>query len=252
MNGQELLIKMLLTEISDTLKRQLGEMEFFSPIINPTSSSSQTISENPKMEHAEITNLGCESQFAKMDQKLHVTRGSTSVQTLSRKNVVATKAYLVDSTCVEMDEKDKRSKWKWARHSNEVKTVRKMKEDFLLTVKNSKQIALVKKEELKQKKNKKSLIVLEKCKLHRGPVTPNNINIFVDLSESGLLLEVTYLRHTVAPDIHQHRRVKLDDGRYKFEKFSNEELRTAIRNAVKPESDLSRDVCHLLKSVFML
>ena len=165
------------------------------------------------MAHAEITNLGCESQFAKMDQRIHVTGGSTSVQTLSRKNIIATNAYLIDSTYVHMDEKDKRSKWKWARHSDEVKAVRKMEEDFLLTVKNSKHIALAKKEDLKQKKNQKSLVVLEKCKLYGGPMTPNNINILDTLSESELLLEVAYLRHTVAPDIHQRRRVKLDDGK---------------------------------------
>ena len=64
------------------------------------------------MAHAEITNLGCESQFAKMDQRINVTGGSTSVQTLSRKNVVATNAYLVDSTYVQMGAKEKRPKWK--------------------------------------------------------------------------------------------------------------------------------------------
>ena len=55
-------------------------------------------------------NLGCESQFAKFDNRLKVSGGSTSVPTLSRKDIEATNAYLVDSKYVEMGQGDKQGK----------------------------------------------------------------------------------------------------------------------------------------------
>ena len=128
--------------------------------------------------------------------------------------------------------------------------MRKLEQDFLAAVKTSRQMSLVKKEELKRKKNKKCLTLLENCKVNGDPVTLNNTDMLVNLSSQELLLEVAYLRQTVAPDIHQRRRVKLEDDRYKYEKFTVAELRTSIQNAVKPESDYSEDVNHILKSVF--
>lgn len=40
-----------------------------------------------KLEQALLTNLGCEGEMAKLDNGLRVCGGSTSVATLSRKNV---------------------------------------------------------------------------------------------------------------------------------------------------------------------
>ena len=47
-----------------------------------------------KYKFAPITNLGCESEFAKLDNRIKVTGGSTSVQTLSKKNVIANSKFL--------------------------------------------------------------------------------------------------------------------------------------------------------------
>ena len=126
------------------------------------------------MNYTPLTNSVCESQFAKLDNRIKIS-GTTSVMT-SRKNTVATNAYLLDSNLLGMPDEEKRNQWKWARHSNEVKEVRKMEADFLETIKQAKHLALKKKEQLKKKKSEKLLEILRKCKSHSGPVTPDEIN----------------------------------------------------------------------------
>ena len=203
------------------------------------------------MVYAPLTNLGCESEFAKLDNRLKVCGGTTSIQRISQKNIVTTNAYLVDSEFQSKSEDDRKGEWKWARTSEAVKTVRKMEKDFLATVKLSKVLALQKKEELKKKKCMKTMCILSKCKSHGGPVSLSDLDETLDnLDEKQLLLEVAYLRATIAPDIRQKRRVKTVDGKFKFQKFSIEELKTSIRNAVHPENELRDNVDGLLKSVF--
>ena len=45
------------------------------------------------------------------------------------------------------------------------------------------------------------------------------------------------------------RRVKGEDGKYKMEKFTKEELITGIKNAVQPETEAGHDIKKLLKQV---
>ena len=59
------------------------------------------------------------------------------------------------------------------------------------------------------------MLLLEKCKEHSGPVTMNTPDILDSLSEAQLVLEVRYLRSTLAPNIRE--RVKVDR---KFRKLS--------------------------------
>ena len=61
-----------------------------------------------KMIHAPMTNLGCESKFAKLHNRLIGCGGTTSLQTLSQKNVVTTNAYLVDSYFLDKDDDEKK------------------------------------------------------------------------------------------------------------------------------------------------
>ena len=125
-----------------------------------------------------------------------------------------------------------------------------MEADFLATVKQTKHLALEKKRTAQKKKSEKLLEIFKICKSHAGPVTPGEINILDNLSEKQLLLEISYLRLTVAPNIRQRRRVTLPSGKYTYEKLTIPELKTSIQNAVKPENDLRNDINQLLKSVF--
>ena len=60
------------------------------------------------MIHAPLTNLGGESEFAKLDNRLKVCGGSTSFQTLSQKNLVVTNAYPVGSYFMDKNGDEKR------------------------------------------------------------------------------------------------------------------------------------------------
>ena len=185
-----------------------------------------------KLKLAPLTNLGCESEFAKFDNRVKICGGSTTVTTLSRKNLVMTNGLLRDSFFTELTCGDKRKKWKWARTSDEVKLARKLEKDFIATVQAARGLAIVKKEELKRQKNSKTFKVLEDCKKHEGPVTQADIEVLDLLSESQLNMNLqrksryfcfiffnmihkcstkiseSYLRLTVAPDICQRRCIK--------------------------------------------
>lgn len=240
--GKGRLLAAVIDEIMDTLKRQLGQVRYL---------TAETIDEATatKLVNTPLSNLGCESEFAKLDNRLKVCGGTTSIQTLSQKNVVTTNAYLMDSCFDNKSAFEKRQEWKWARTSRQTEIVRKMEKDFIATVKQSKLLALQKKEMLKKKKSEKTLKILTQCKKHGGPISADDLNLLDKLDEKSLLLEISYLRLTITPDIRQRRKVKLPNGKFKFLKYSVYELKTAIRNAVKPENNLQDNVDTLLKSV---
>ena len=102
---------------------------------------------------------------------------------------------------------------------------------------------------VQKQKNLKTLKVLKDCKKHGGPVTQGDIEILDSSSESQLLREICYLRLTVAPDIRQRRRVKLDNVQIKMQKFTLGKLRISIKNVFKPVNDRVDNIDALLKSV---
>ena len=71
----------MLYEVLDTLERQLSEMEYFN-----TEEVDPEFEE--KLQNASLTNLVCESEFAKLDNRIKVSGGSASVSTFSKKNAV--------------------------------------------------------------------------------------------------------------------------------------------------------------------
>lgn len=242
--GKGKLIGRVLDEVTDTLKRQLSEMDYFEV------GDVVSMPDEVKLQYAPLTNLGCESEFAKLDNRVRVSGGMTSVSTHSKKNIVATNGLLVDSGFLNKTESEKKLKWKWGRNSKETRTLRKLEADFLETVKSAKRLSLVKKEELKRKKSQKTINLLEKCKEHGGPITPNSIQMMTKLTENQLLSEIAYLRVTIAPDIRQKRRVKNDHGQFTYEKFSIPELQQSIKTVIKPEGNVSKNIDSLLKDAF--
>ena len=73
-------------------------------------------------------------------------------------------------------------------------------------------------------------------------ITTRNIDILQNLAVNELLCEVAYLRSTIAPNIHQMRRVNGENGKYYMEKFTKEKLKTGIQNSVQPEADAGYDI----------
>ena len=92
--------------------------------------------------------------------------------------------------------------------------------------------------------------MLETCKSHGGPVTPQSLNVLDSLNTKQLVNEVAYLRATIAPDIKQKRRIRLQSGKFKMENFSDNELRVNIKNVIQPESEAVDSIKNLLKDVF--
>ena len=89
------------------------------------------------------------------------------------------------------------------------------------------------------------------CKQHEGPLTDNNLELVESLSEKQLISEIVFLRLTVAPNIRQQRRVKgSNTGKFCVEKFIAEELLTSIRNAIKREDEVDKNVDGLLLKIF--
>ena len=229
-SAHQKLLKAILQESHETLQRQLSCMSFFQSAENSNKESDYS-----KLMFAPISNLGCESEIAWLDNRLKFSGGSTSVSTISNKKVIHTNK-AITSELFPDDESERRKKWKWARSSDEVKAAKALTADFLQTVRSAKQLSLKKKAELKLKKDKKTFQLLENCKAQGGPVTPASIDIIESFSSKELLNEVAYLRSTISPNIRQQRRVKVD-GKIRIQKFTNDELKAEIRNSVKPKID---------------
>ena len=183
-------------------------MPFFYDILEHDEAQNDKLPDPNKLTYPPLTNLGCESEFAWFDNRVKISGGTESVQSISRKRVICTNALLVDSSFDNFSEKERWDSWKWVRTSEESSEVRKLETDFLATVKMSKKLVLAKKEELKRKKNLRLLQTIVICKQHRGPLTNNNLKLVESLSEKQLISEIVFLRLTVAPNIRQHRRVK--------------------------------------------
>ena len=233
-NGKDRLYSATLKETSKTLWRQLSAMPFFFDILEHDEAQNDKLPDPNKLTYAPLTNLGCESEFASFDNRVKISGGTESIQSISRKRVICTNALLVDSSFDNLSDKESLDSWKWARTSKEGSEVRKLERDFLATVKMSKKLVLAKKEELKRKKNLRLLQTIDICKERGGPLTDNNLELVESLSEKQLISEVVFLRLNVAPNIRQQRRAKNSNtGKFRVETFTAEELCSSIGNAIK-------------------
>ena len=122
-DGERKLLATVLGEVSESLRRQLSATSFFNTVPG-CSADSDSQPDLDKLRRAPLTNIGCEGEFAKLDNRLKVTGGSTSVETLSRKNIVATNKLLTNSKFDDKTAEERRTDWKWARTSEEAKSVR--------------------------------------------------------------------------------------------------------------------------------
>jgi len=141
--GQKKLYGAVLNKVIDTVERQLAEVSFF---------GGDTSTDETKLQYAPITNLGTEGEFAKLDNRIAISGGSTSVKCHRQKNIISTNRLLVDPSFQRLSEEDRMREWKWARTSDATEDAREIEANFLSTVKVTKKLALLKKEELKRKK----------------------------------------------------------------------------------------------------
>ena len=203
-----------------------------------------------KMNFCPMTNGGCESNFGDVTQTLKKVGGSTSIEKLSDMHLEKKNGLFLTDDWRMLSQKEKKEKWKEARNSARSKAIRKIGEDFLKKVEGMKDLANFEKRRKKQNKNARALKLLKSCKSHGGPVAIDQLSsdILEKLEVDQLLLEVRYLRATVAPNIREKR--MLENG--KFQTFSKAELLSQIKNALNPENDLISDVSTLLQGAYQI
>ena len=194
-----------------------------------------------KIDLAPLTNSGSESNFSQLDLECRRGSGQTKLETMSNRHMVKGNKYFESDHWKEMSPELKEKEWNYARGSPQAKIVRDMKNEFLAKVKAAEKMIISEKIKKKQRKNERSLKLLESVKSHGGPIASNDGEKLQHLEESQLLNEVRYLRQTVAPNIREKRKV---DG--KFVKYSKEELISQIQNVLKPETEVDENVDSLL------
>ena len=79
-------------EVSVCVRRQMDEVEY---LRDDTTVDTKIIEE---MMYSPLTNSGCESRQANLDRRVKFSGGSTPLQTLSNKEVVASNSYLNSSS----------------------------------------------------------------------------------------------------------------------------------------------------------
>lgn len=241
-SGLEKLEALVMEEVIDSVQRQLSEVEYLWQ-------DEHVGIDGEALKHAPLTNLECESEFAKLNKRIRISGGSTSVTTPSCRNVVSMNGLLVDFSFESKTDSERKQSWKWTRCSEEVLRVKKLEADFLAIVKVTKKLVLMKREDIKKRKTQKTMHQIDIWKQHGGPATPNSLDILEHLTKKSAIGEVSYLRLTIAPDIRQMRRVTAAEGRYRMEKFGLDELKTSNRNVLKPESCVTMDLNNFLNDV---
>ena len=228
-------------KIFDAMERQLGKMKFFTGSV-----SEDTLS---KMRLAPLTNSGCESRQAELDVRVKHSGGSAPLETLSDKQIVSVNGYLLQPI-FETDAAGK--EWLWARSSAETKACRELRQEFLARVCIAKRAKERGRELVKKRKLDRAHKLFADCLGHGGPVTLNNLEILDKLEEKDVIIEVSYLKATIAKEIKLRKRVKhpVIPGKFKMEKLPVDQLKNSIRNVLKPDAGSTETVENLLKEAF--
>ena len=90
-------------ECIEGLERQIADV----PFLTKECSSD----EDKKLMYAPISNLGCESKIGWLDNRLKISGGTTSVNTLSNKNIVATNKYLISDEFEGLTDEERKKEW---------------------------------------------------------------------------------------------------------------------------------------------
>ena len=235
MSNMEYLLSSVASNIRVAMVRQLEYVDYYTQdedeeIVDDTGVST---SATDKLKFAPLTNSGCESQFADLDNSVKKFGGTAKVGSLSNKHVVRKNKLFETEEWKKMNLQEKKSKFAWARGSPQAKRVAQMQNEWIEKVSDAKCLALIGKESKKKKKNQRSLKLLEKCKEHNGPVTQGTTSMLDRLTDAQLVTEVRYLRVTIAPNIRE--KVKVDK---KFRKLNKTELKNEILKVIKPEVNI--------------
>ena len=117
MSGEELLIVQSARSVRDGLQRQLNYMKWYSD----EGFKKMLDSAKEKLERAPLTNSGCESEFAYLNNYVRTTSGNTSLQTVSERHITRRNRLFSDDKWKSKSYEEKVDAWKWAKNSPEAK-----------------------------------------------------------------------------------------------------------------------------------
>ena len=98
-----------------------------------------------------LSNLGCESKMAKLDDRLKSSGGGISLKAISNKDKISSNQQFQHEKWRSSTTAERRAHWRWARNSPEAKLGNEMGKQYLETVKANKRVA-VESKILKKKK----------------------------------------------------------------------------------------------------
>ena len=233
------------TEVVDALKRQMSVVKFF---VENHENMDPAVLE--KMKGAALGNLGCESNFARLDNRLKTCGGAPSLSTLSMKAVVHQNGYFSSKEFKEMGVAERMELWEWAKNSKPAKSYMQLQIEWLKNVKAAKEVAV--QAAIKSKKTQALNFsrLLDDLRGHGGPLAISNIKLLDTLTESQVLLEIRFIRQTMNPNIRQQRKVKVPDGKNYMQKFSLPELVDSVRSHLMPASNVTSTVEELLADIY--
>ena len=215
-------------EVATCVRRQMDEVEF---LRDDTTGDEKILKE---MMYSPLTNSGCESRQANLDRRVKFSGGSTPLQTLSNKEVISGNRYLT-STSFPVSLADQMKEFQWARRSKEAREAMELQQNLINLAEDVNKAAFAAKEAKKKKKIARSFSLLEECKRHGGPVTPESLALLESLTQAQLLVETRYLRSTIAPAIKERRAIIDSTGKKKMPILPEVSLRENIKAAVKFE-----------------
>ena len=230
-------------EVAVCVRRQMDEVEF---LRDDTTIDGKILEE---MMYSPLTNSGCESRQANLDRRVKFSGGSTPLETLSNKEVVSGNRYLT-STSFPVSLEEQMKQFKWARRSKEAKEALELQQNLIKLAEDVNKAAFAAKEAKKKSKIARSFSLLEECKKHGGPVTPESVGLLDRLTQKQLLMETRYLRSTIAPAIKERRAIIDSSGKKKMPVLSEDSLRENIKAAVKFEIKAVDDIEALISKAY--
>ena len=230
LTGFDVLLKKCASAIHINVRNQLDYMSLFSE-------NTEIPRREARLLRAPMTNDGCESELATCGETIKKVGSTVSLNSISNRHIVTRNKLFESKKWKDLTLSERRKYMNWSRNSKEAKLVKEKGKEYLKKVKAAVNMQLDAKAVKKERKNARSLELLEKLKKKNGPVTVNDTDRLDVMCTKDLLLQIAYLRCTIAPNIREKRKV----GNH-FETFSDEELRRQILDAIKPSGEMEDDV----------
>lgn len=227
-----------IVEVITNVERQLSSMSYFE----------EGADENEMLKFAPLTNLGCESQMASLDNRLKVSGGTTCIQTLSNKAVVKSNRYLEHEDFVGLSPGERKLLWITGKSGDKAVEVRELLADFNVKVEVARELVVENRRDLKRKKAERLSKLIIKCQDHGGPVCRESIGLVAGLDEDQVLAEMSVLR-ALGFDAKSKRLVTDPGGKKFFQLFALPQLKETICQTVAPTNKVTKSVEELLKGV---